>query len=78
MELGLLYREFSRTILAVSTPVWKSFDGWSETIMDEKLNTELNWEYKDLEMILDLMRLRCDSTQWIVNRFVYLLLPTVT
>ncbi|RBA16595.1 hypothetical protein FPRO05_01319 [Fusarium proliferatum] len=73
VELGLLYREFSRTILAVSTPVWKSFDGWSETIMDEKLNTELNWEYKDLEMILDLMRLRCDSTQWIVNR----LLPRV-
>ncbi|QGI60785.1 hypothetical protein CEK26_004756 [Fusarium fujikuroi] len=67
VELGLLYRDFSRTILAVSTPVWKSFDGWSETIMDEKLNTELNWEYKDLEMILDLMRLRCDSTQWIVN-----------
>ncbi|KAF5638530.1 hypothetical protein F25303_7645 [Fusarium sp. NRRL 25303] len=68
VELGLLYRDFSRTILAVSTSVWKSFDGWSETIMDEKLNTELNWEYKDLEMILDLMRLRCDSTQWIVNR----------
>jgi hypothetical protein len=45
--------------------------------MDEKLNTELNWEYKDLEMILDLMRLRCDSTQWIVNRFVQLLLLTV-
>ncbi|PNP85664.1 hypothetical protein FNYG_00720 [Fusarium nygamai] len=67
-QLGILYRDFSRTILAVSPPVWKSFDEWSETIMDEKLNTELNWEYKDLEMILDLMRLRCDSTQWIVNR----------
>ncbi|KAI1043992.1 hypothetical protein LB505_010856 [Fusarium chuoi] len=73
VELGLLYRDFSRTILAVSPPVWKSFDKWLETIMDEKLNTELNWEYKDLEMILDLMRLRCDSTQWIVNR----LLPRV-
>ncbi|KAF5532344.1 hypothetical protein FNAPI_12969 [Fusarium napiforme] len=67
-QLGILYRDFSQTILAVSPPVWKSFDEWSETIMDEKLNTELNWEYKDLEMILDLMRLRCDSTQWIVNR----------
>ncbi|KAF5645534.1 hypothetical protein F52700_2097 [Fusarium sp. NRRL 52700] len=67
-ELGILYRDFSRTILAVSPHVWKSFDEWSETIIDEKLNTELNWEYKDLEMILDLMRLRCDSTQWIVNR----------
>ncbi|KAF5536783.1 hypothetical protein FPHYL_12891 [Fusarium phyllophilum] len=67
-QLGILYRDFSRTILAVSPPVWKSFDEWSETVMDEKLNTELDWEYKDLEMILDLMRLRCDSTQWIVNR----------
>ncbi|KAF5608726.1 uncharacterized protein FSUBG_4395 [Fusarium subglutinans] len=67
VELGTWYRDFSRTILAVSPPVWKSFDEWSETIMDEKLNTELNWEYKDLEMILDLIRLRGDSTQWIVN-----------
>ncbi|KAG5808979.1 hypothetical protein H9Q71_006567 [Fusarium xylarioides] len=69
-QLGILYRDFSRTILAVSPPVWKSFDEWSETIMDEKLNTELDWGYKDLEMILDLMRLRCDSTQWIVNRLL--------
>ena len=45
--------------------------------MDDKLNTELNWEYKDLEMILDLMQLRCDSTQWILSRFVHLLLLTV-
>ncbi|KAH7221404.1 hypothetical protein BKA60DRAFT_595331 [Fusarium oxysporum] len=71
------YRNFSRTILAVSPPVWKSFDAWSETIMDEKLDSELSWEYKDLEMILDLIRLRCDNTHWIVNRFVYLVLPTV-
>ncbi|KAF5233520.1 hypothetical protein FANTH_12527 [Fusarium anthophilum] len=68
VELGTWYRDFSRTILAVSPPVWKSFDEWSETIMDEKLNTELNWEYKDVEMILDLIRLRGDSTRWIVNR----------
>ncbi|KAL9569937.1 hypothetical protein ACKAV7_006000 [Fusarium commune] len=54
-------------------PVWKSFDAWSETIMDEKLDSELNWEYKDLEMILDLIRLRCDNTHRIVNR----LLPKV-
>ncbi|RKK92800.1 hypothetical protein BFJ71_g9999 [Fusarium oxysporum] len=72
-RFGISYRNFSRTILAVSPPVWKSFDAWSETIMDEKLDSELSWEYKDLEMILDLIRLRCDNTHWIVNR----LLPRV-
>jgi hypothetical protein len=45
--------------------------------MDEKLNSELNWEYTDLETILDLIRLRCDNAHWIVNRFVYLVLPTI-
>ncbi|PCD43560.1 hypothetical protein AU210_002652 [Fusarium oxysporum f. sp. radicis-cucumerinum] len=72
-RFGISYRNFSRTFLAVSPPVWKSFDAWSETIMDEKLDSELSWEYKDLEMILDLIRLRCDNTHWIVNR----LLPRV-
>ncbi|KAF4954790.1 hypothetical protein FGADI_5088 [Fusarium gaditjirri] len=72
-QFGILYRDFSRTILAVSQPVWNSFDAWSETVMDEKLDSELSWEYKDLEMILDLIRLRCDNTHWIVNR----LLPRV-
>ncbi|EXA47176.1 hypothetical protein FOVG_04386 [Fusarium oxysporum f. sp. pisi HDV247] len=67
-RFGISYRDFSRTILAVSPIVWKSFDAWSETIMDEKLDSELSWEYKDLEMILDLIRLRCDNTHWIVNR----------
>ncbi|KAJ4282319.1 hypothetical protein NW764_003325 [Fusarium oxysporum] len=76
-RFGISYRNFSRTFLAVSPPVWKFFDAWSETIMDEKLDSELSWEYKDLEMILDLIRLRCDNTHWIVNRFVYLVLPTV-
>ncbi|KAF4454131.1 hypothetical protein F53441_3317 [Fusarium austroafricanum] len=68
-----IYPYLSQAIMATSQPVSKSFEAWAESVMDEKLESELNWDFRDLGIIIDWIHERFQHSEWIINR----LLPIV-
>ncbi|KAM0344340.1 hypothetical protein ACHAPU_007698 [Fusarium lateritium] len=65
-----IYRDLSSVILSVSKPVSKSFEAWARVTMDEKIDSERNWEFGHLDIILDWIRERFEDHEWITNKLL--------
>ncbi|KAF5669023.1 2OG-Fe(II) oxygenase [Fusarium heterosporum] len=65
-----IYRDLSRVILPISKPVSMSFEAWAQVTMDEKIDSERNWEFGHLDIILDWIRERFQDHEWITNRLL--------
>ncbi|KAF5021733.1 hypothetical protein F66182_6234 [Fusarium sp. NRRL 66182] len=54
-------------IYSVNKPIAKSFYEWAQSTMDEKVESREEWDFRDLDLIIERLRERHEKQDWIIN-----------